>query len=390
MGLTLGNAPKGSAFLILCDEENFVMWVKDKNGIYFDENENELDADDFEDFLGEGVDFNNKQIKVVTDQLEKKKLSEIIEYTSFLYDGFYYYKPTSSSGSQTVIKPHSPKCMDKSVIYDCQVLVVPDDYTNFEWDEDEIDSTFDTNDFFRKVDRCVYDFRSGLLGVKRSDEKGFSIFTKGSGKTKPKVDVCELKAFGHGIPAFAIRTPIKDLTPGDVVIVKDQDGTENWLYYLSTETDGDTSNIEISGIETDGGKKVSIAVQDGMLLMGDALLCVKNFFGDKNSMNNMMLPLLLMNKKSGEDNSALIAMMMMGGSSDPADPLQKMLPLMLMGGGKMDSKMMMVMMMMQNKSSDMNSMLPLMLMGDSDINPMVLMMMMNGGKMPGCTAAPAA
>jgi len=384
MGLTLGNAPLGSAFLIedLDDPDKFVMWVRDKNGIYFNEDENVLDNADF-------IIYKDQKIKVVTDQLEKKTLYSLNEYQSFLYDGFYYYKPTSSSGSQTVIKPHSPKCMDKSVIYYCQVLVVPDDYTNFEWDEDEMDSTFDTNDFFRKVDRCVYDFRSGLLGVKRSDEKGFSIFTKGSGKTKPKVDVCELKAFGHGIPAFAIRTPIKDLTPGDVVIVKDQDGTENWLYYLSTETDGDTSNIEISGIETDGGKKVSIAVQDGMLLMGDALLCVKNFFGDKNSMNNMMLPLLLMNKKSGEDNSALIAMMMMG-NTDSSDPLQKMLPLMLMGGGKMDSKMMMVMMMMQNKSADMGAMLPLMLMGDGDINPMVLMMMMNGGKMPGCTAAPAA
>lgn len=384
MGLTLGNAPLGSAFLIedLDDPDKFVMWVRDKNGIYFSEDENVLDNADF-------IIYKDQKIKIVTDQLEKRTLYSLNEYQSFLYDGFYYYKSSVTSGAQTVIKPHSPKCMDKSVIYDCQVLVVPDDYTNFEWDEDEMDSTFDTNDFFRKVDRCVYDFRSGLLGVKRSDEKGFSIFTKGSGKTKPKVDVCELKAFGHGIPAFAIRTPIKDLTPGDVVIVKDQDGTENWLYYLSTETDGDTSNIEISGIETDGGKKVSIAVQDGMLLMGDALLCVKNFFGDKNSMNNMMLPLLLMNKKSGEDNSALIAMMMMG-NTDSSDPLQKMLPLMLMGGGKMDSKMMMVMMMMQNKSVDMGAMLPLMLMGDGDINPMVLMMMMNGGKMPGCTAAPAA
>lgn len=382
MGLTLGNAPKGSAFLVMCDdEENFVMWVRDKNGVYFDENENELDSIEFDV---------NQKIKVVTDQLEKRTLYSLNDYQSFLYDGFYYYRSSVANANQVVIKPHSPKCMDKSISRDTQVLVIPDDYTNFEWeDENEMDSTFDTNDFFRKVDRCVYDFRSGLLGVKRTDEKGFSVFTKGSGKTKPKVDICELKAFGQGIPAFAIRTPIKDLTPGDVVIVKDQDGTENWLYYLSTDSDGDTSNIEISGIETDGGKKVSIAVQDGMLLMGDALLCVKNFFGDKNSMNNMMLPLLLMNKKSGEDNSALIAMMMMG-NTDSSDPLQKMLPLMLMGGGKMDSKMMMVMMMMQNKSADMNSMLPLILMGDGDINPMVLMMMMNGGKMPGCTAAPAA
>ena len=150
MGLTLGNAPLGSAFLIedLDDPDIFVMWVRDKNGIYFNEDENALDNADF-------TIYKDQKIKIVTDQLEKRTVYSLNEYQSFLYDGFYYFKSSVTNGNQTVIKPHSPKCMDKSISRDTQVLVIPEDYTNFEWDKDEMENTFDTNDFFRKVDRCV-------------------------------------------------------------------------------------------------------------------------------------------------------------------------------------------------------------------------------------------
>ena len=159
MGLTLGNAPLGSAFLIedLDDPDKFVMWVRDKNGIYFSEDENVLDNADF-------IIYKDQKIKIVTDQLEKRTLYSLNEYQSFLYDGFYYYKSTSSSGSQIVIKPHSPKCMDKSVTRDCQVLVVPDDYTNFS--ERLIDASMTSDqDFLGLREQTKKDFLFSLKGL---------------------------------------------------------------------------------------------------------------------------------------------------------------------------------------------------------------------------------
>jgi hypothetical protein len=146
---------------------------------------------------------------------------------------------------------------------------------------------------------------------------------------KPTVKVCELKEFGQGIPAIAMRSTIDKLKQGDMVIVKDNGGAENWLYFLSAEKEGDTTNIEINGIEVDTGKKAGIAVQDGMLLSGDAVLVVKNFLGDKKSMKSM-LPFLLMGQNGGVNNNALMMMMLMG---DGDKDMKKMLPFMLMGQG---------------------------------------------------------
>lgn len=257
---------------------------------------------------------------------------------------------------------------------------------------------FDANDFFRQVDRCVYDFRSGNLGVKKTDGKGFSVFTppeKVGGK--PTVKVCELKEFGQGIPAIAMRSTIDKLKQGDMVIVKDNGGVENWLYFLSAEKEGDTTNIEINGIEVDTGKKVGIAVQDGMLLSGDAILTVKNFLGDKKAMKNM-LPFLLMGQNGGGNNNALMMMMLMGdGDSD----MKSMLPFLLMSQGQqggsgapMDQNMLMMMMLMGDGDKDMKKMLPLMLMGQGGgaggINPLVLMMLMDDKEKCPCPATAAA
>lgn len=256
---------------------------------------------------------------------------------------------------------------------------------------------FDTNDFFRQVDRCVYDFRSGNLGVKKADGKGFSVFAPAE-KTggKPTVKVCELKEFGQGIPAVAMRSTIDKLKQGDMVIVKDNGGVENWLYFLSAEKEGDTTNIEINGIEVDTGKKVGIAVQDGMLLSGDAVLVVKNFLGDKKAMKSM-LPFLLMGQNGGGNNNALMMMMLMG---DGDIDMKSMLPFMLMqqGGGNgapMDQNMLMMMMLMGDGDKDMKKMLPFLLMGQNGgaggINPLVLMMLMDDKEKCPCpaTAAPA-
>lgn len=243
---------------------------------------------------------------------------------------------------------------------------------------------FNTADFFRLVDRCVYDFRTGNLGVKKADGKGFSVFVPSTtAKAKPAIKNCELKEFGTGIPAVAMRTPISKLKSGDMVIIKDNSGQENWLYYLSTDTDGDTSNIEISGIETDTGKKVALAVQDGMLLDGNSVLCVKNFLGDKKSMKSMLPMILLMGQNQGQSQINPAMMMMMMGDGEMGGDMSSMLPLMLMGqmgqGGSIDQNTILALMMMgKDGGSDMKKMLPLLLLGQGgqSINPMIMMMMM--------------
>lgn len=241
---------------------------------------------------------------------------------------------------------------------------------------------FNTSDFFRLVDRCVYDFRTGNLGVKKADSKGFSVFTPpATAKAKPSIKNCELREFGAGIPAVAMRTSIDKLKSGDMVIIKDNSGQENWLYYLSTDVEGDTTNIEICGIETDTGKKVTLNVQDGMLLDGNSVLCVKNFLGDKKSMKSMLPMILLMGQNQGQSQINPAMMMMLMGDGEMGEDMSSMLPLMLMGqGGSVDQNSLLMLMMMgkNDGNSDMKKMLPLLLLnqGGQPMNPMVLMMMM--------------
>jgi hypothetical protein len=373
MGIRICDVKPGTAFSL---EER--TWFRESDGAYID------DYHDRIDIHGEyGPDY--PEIDGYFE-LTRIKVGELEDEVSVLYQGKVYR--TEDMGDDT----YNLTDVDGEYINLSQGTIVQYVSETSKPQNSGVSAMFDgfdTKDFFRSVDRCVYDFRSGRLGVKKTDGKGFSTFNPGANKSKPTLTVCELKEFGQALPAYAMRTPIKDLKPGDLVIIKDNDGTENWLYYLSTEVDGDTTNIEISGIETDTGKKVSLAVQDGMLLLGDAVLSVKNFLGDRESMKNMLLPLLLMGNKDSKNNNALLAMMMMNGEEGGECCQNMMLPLMMMnggGGGNVDP--LMVMMMMNPGGlggGNLQSMLPLLLMskgGSGDMNPLLLMMMMNGGKLP--------
>lgn len=235
-----------------------------------------------------------------------------------------------------------------------------------------------TNDIVRSVDRCVYDFTTGRLGVKKTNAAGFSVFVKGKDNKKPSITACELKDFSRPIPAIAIRTKIDKINVGDVVIIKDGNGQENWLYFLSAESDGgDTTNVEISGIEADTGKKVSVAVQDGVLFDGKSILAVKNYFGE-GKMKDMLIPMMLMQQTSnGQPMNPLMILMMTGG----LDSIDKsLLPFLLMGQqGTMNPMLMMLMMKDGEGLGDMKSMLPLLLMGGGgmDQNMVMMMMLMN-------------
>lgn len=232
-------------------------------------------------------------------------------------------------------------------------------------------------DYFRTVDRCVYDFMSGVLGVRREHDGGYSVFSppvKTSGK--PTIKKVELNELGQSFPAVALRTKIANLKSGDVVILKDNTNAEKWIYYLN-HTQESTTNYEVTGIDSETGTKLSINVADGMLLSGDSVLSVRNFLGDKNGMKKM-LPFLLM---SGSMDQNTLMMLMMSENSD-----DNMLPLLLMSqqnGQVMNPLVLMMLMNKDDKNADMKKMLPFLLMsqGNEQMNPMMLMMLMNDGEM---------
>lgn len=242
------------------------------------------------------------------------------------------------------------------------------------------DDLFNTNDFFRMVDRCVYDFRTGGIGVKNQDGKGFSTVEL-SANGVPKMKKCEIGQFGHKVPAVALRRKISEIKPGDMVIVKDSPESEKWLYYTGHQKTEES--FEITGHEVETGTKISILVPEGLILDGESILCVKNYLGDKKAMKEI-LPFILLSGNGGDQNKNLALMMMMsGGEMD----MESMLPLlMLQNGGNGDNNALLMMMMLGKGKlgGNMESMLPLLLLsGGKQVDPtmlIVLMEMMNKEK----------
>lgn len=262
--------------------------------------------------------------------------------------------------------------------------------------------------FIRLVnDRCVYDFRSGALGVKSSIRDEFHTFVLEN--NRPKLTKCEVSQFGLPIPAVAMRTPIADVKPGDLVIFNDISGEESWGFFLGLTQDPATSNKEIDVIEADTGRKSSYTIQDGMLLDGNAILCVRNLAGNQSGLQSLLPFILLMDKDSSSNKDLMMAMMLgQNGQVDQnmlmmlmlmdrdndgdEDGLSSMLPLLLMSGGLnggaaggMNPLMLLAMSGKLGGDGDTSSLLPLMLLGGQGgasaltSNPLMMMMLLGKG-----------
>ena len=261
--------------------------------------------------------------------------------------------------------------------------------------------------FIRLVnDRCVYDFRSGALGVKSSIRDEFHTFVLEN--NRPKLSKCEVSQFGLPIPAVAMRTPIADVKPGDLVIFNDISGEESWGFFLGLTQDPATSNKEIDVIEADTGRKSSYTIQDGMLLDGNAILCVRNLAGNQSGLQSLLPFILLMDKDSSSNKDLMMAMMLgQNGQVDQnmlmmlmlmdrdndgdEDGLSSMLPLLLMSGGLnggaggMNPLMLLAMSGKLGGDGDTSSLLPLMLLGGQGgtnaltSNPLMMMMLLGKG-----------
>ena len=403
MGLKFkANLAKPNTFLY--DPENRDVLYRNYDGAFYDSDGNSVDINEDYESIPEVVSLNVRN--ALPHQLfTKSRYDNSIqqEYTGPIFycgKGFYISDWTESNDGKTIESIELCRLgTDDTVDIPKHVSITIYDSEHLKREEEMVahnsvvapvdNSAFNTADFFRLVDRCVYDFRTGNLGVKKVDNKGFSVFVPApKANSKPSVKNCELKEFGTGIPAVAMRTPINKLKAGDMVIIKDNSGAENWLYYLSTDAEGDTTNIEICGIETDTGKKVTLNVQDGMLLDGNSVLCVKNFLGDKKSMKSMLPMMMLMgqNQGAGQQMNPLVMMMLMGDGELGSGGMSEMLPFLLLsgqqgGGAGVDQNTLLMMMLMGKDKGDskMNKMLPFMLLGGQNgqqMNPMMLMMMM--------------
>src|SRR6185295_17410349 len=99
-----------------------------------------------------------------------------------------------------------------------------------------IDFSFDTisTQIVQKVESCVYDMRTQRLGVLRASKDAYAVYVPGDKDDenahdddkathkkhkKAHLAVCPVTAFGLPIPAYAIRTSIKQLEEGDLVNV---------------------------------------------------------------------------------------------------------------------------------------------------------------------------
>lgn len=201
-----------------------------------------------------------------------------------------------------------------------------------------------SDQLFKKVESCVYDLRTGQLGVRRGSQNGYAVYVPADGTKKAQLQVCPITAFGLPIPAYAIRTTIDKLEPGDVVIVPGS-SSATWFYYLKHEQEGDLQNTCVHGIRVEDGVKTEVMLTDSMFLAGDGLLCVKNVIGKKTELTKM-LPLLALlgaggKGEEGKDKfSKLILFMLMGQGSDMSGhslDMKSLLPLLLLNGGGGDN-----------------------------------------------------
>ena len=202
---------------------------------------------------------------------------------------------------------------------------------------------------FTRVYGIVVDITTGTVGVKpgnADDDDNDRTYTLTKGANGKFKAVKQPPAFGVDIPAFAIRTPVDKLKPGDI-ITTDDDG---WVFYIGEAKDAaDLDNPTIRVLDPNTNKTSDLAVPVEPLLGGAGVLAVQTAFlqgnnllllsllGDeddskpkhpgveKNGRLDDLLPLLLLQQNGGAGG-------LLGGEGG----LGGFLPLLLLGKGKTD------------------------------------------------------
>lgn len=200
---------------------------------------------------------------------------------------------------------------------------------------------------YKKMQNCFYDLSTGQLCVLRASRDSYAVFVPSDDRVNAHVKICPVTAVGLPIPAYAIRTPIDDLKPGDLVCVTGY-SSDTWLYYLgkgkeSEGKQGEQVKVEgqsVCGIRVEDGVKTEITLSESTYVPGHNVLCVKNLIGKHTELSKIfpMLALLGAGGK-GEDGkdklSRLILCMSMGQGGDKSDKgldLKSMLPMLMLNG----------------------------------------------------------
>jgi hypothetical protein len=210
------------------------------------------------------------------------------------------------------------------------------------------------SELFRKVDDCVYDMRTGRIGVKLTGREGYTVFIPFEGE-KYNVEVVPFDSFSCPVPAFAMRTPLDKLKLGDVVYLG-----ERRLYFTSFKKQ--ESNTIISGIGVQDQQMNDYLLPTNMLFPQLGVLSVKNTFGTNGNDFSKMLPFLVMSK-TPEDAGKMMAMMSL--TQGEKMDMNAMFPFLAMQkGGDSDSALkMMALAQMGGESGSMSNMLPLFFLG---------------------------
>jgi len=176
--------------------------------------------------------------------------------------------------------------------------------------------------FFRQVDQVVFDFQVQKLGVMTKE----GIFTYDYETGESSINPVEF--FSAPIPAYAVRTPLSEVSLGDIVS-------------LSPTRCGFVSEI------SEKKDRVKVVYSSGMqgwikppknVAFGSAaVMCVKNVFGGAEL--NPMLMAMMASDGEGMDTEAMAMMAMMGAGGNMGNMI---LPMMLMQKGDFNVKDMMI------------------------------------------------
>ncbi len=170
--------------------------------------------------------------------------------------------------------------------------------------------------FFKEVKNVALDMQSGKLGVVTKD----GIITA----TLDGVSVNPITDMGFNIPAFAMRTPIEQLSKGDIII-----SSGDPVFFVEGSKVG-YMTITTSGVIQETGSV------SNMFFGKNTVMAVKNMFGAEggNGMNPMMLMMMMGDDKAGSDGfdfkKMMMMQMMMGNQGSDAGQMNPMMMAMMM------------------------------------------------------------
>lgn len=179
-----------------------------------------------------------------------------------------------------------------------------------------------TDLMFRQVDNVVYDLMSGATAIKTSS--GLISFDNKTGELQNN----PVETLGFELPAFAMLTPLEQVTTGDLIVV---DGKAVGFVSLSVDKslevvriDGFTGEYKPTSIKL-FGQAAGIQVVKSLFnfdnasggnLMGNPLMLMA-LMGDKKKDMSSMLPFLLMGSGSGSSAMNPLMLMALMGDKSP-------------------------------------------------------------------------